>query len=295
MADRPYVDVPVGPLAGAAPAAATAARRWGLPSPVPLRAGMNALFAAGDVVLRVGRPTAPASAAVALADVLRAAGIPAPEPVEASAVEHGDLAVTAWERLDLLDVAPDWRAVGALVAKVHALDPASLPAAYPRPRYDAFPWWRLDEQLAAVADVVDDAARDGLARAIERTRGWAGATDLVVCHGDLHPGNVVVTADGPVLLDWDLLCAGPPQWDHGMLLRVERWGGDPRWYDDLASGYGTSFRGDRLAADIAEARLIAATLLRLQAGRTDEAARTEAQRRLAFWRGDPAAPPWTAQ
>ena len=194
-----------------------------------------------------------------------------------------------------MDTPPDWRSVGAMVAKVHALDPATLPRDYPRPRYDVFPWWHLDERLADVADLLDDAAHEGLQRAIERHRGWAGAADLVVCHGDLHPGNVLVTADGPVLADWDLLCAGPPQWDHGMLLRVERWGGDPRWYDELAAGYGRSFRGDRLASDIAEARLVAATLLRLQAGRTDEAARIEAGRRLAHWRGEAGAPTWTAQ
>ncbi len=45
---------------------------------------------------------------------------------------------------------------------------------------------------------------------------------------------------------------------------------------------------------IAELRLVAATLLRLRAGRADAAAMPEAQRRLAFWRGDPAAPLWTA-
>ena len=36
------------------------------------------------------------------------------------------------------------------------------------------------------------------------------------------------------------------------------------------------------------------TLMRLRAGRADPAAMLEAQRRLAFWRGDPAAPTWTA-
>lgn len=39
-------------------------------------------------------------------------------------------------------------------------------------------------------------------------------------------------------------------------------------------------------------RLLAATLMRLEAGRDDEAAATEAQRRLRWWRGDPDAPMW---
>ena len=25
---------------------------------------------------------------------------------------------------------------------------------------------------------------------------------LVLCHGDLHPGNVILTSDGPMLVDW---------------------------------------------------------------------------------------------
>ena len=49
-----------------------------------------------------------------------------------------------------------------------------------------------------------------------------------------------MTADGPVLLDWDLLCLGPPGWDHAMLLRLPRWGWPARWYDDFAAGYGRS-------------------------------------------------------
>jgi hypothetical protein len=34
--------------------------------------------------------------------------------------------------------------------------------------------------------------------------------------------------------------------------------------------------------------------MRLRAGRMDPAARPEAERRLAYWRGDPDAPQWTA-
>ena len=31
-----------------------------------------------------------------------------------------------------------------------------------------------------------------------------------LCHGDLHPGNVIMTAEGPRLLDWTGAIAGPP-------------------------------------------------------------------------------------
>ena len=132
------------------------------------------------------------------------------------------------------------------------------------------------------------------AAAIERHAGWAAGAERVVCHGDVHPGNVLTTAGGPVLLDWDLLCAGPPGWDHAMLLRLPRWGWPARWYDEFAAGYGRSLADDPVAVAIAELRLVAATLMRLRAGRADPAAMPEAQRRLAYWRGDPDAPPWTA-
>ena len=41
---------------------------WGLGSPDLVRIGMNAIFAAGPVVLRVSRPSAPGEAALELHD-----------------------------------------------------------------------------------------------------------------------------------------------------------------------------------------------------------------------------------
>jgi hypothetical protein len=99
-----------------------------------------------------------------------------------------------------------------------------------------------------------------------------------------------------VLLDWDLMCIAPPAWDHAMLLTLDRrWGGDTNAYRQFADGYGTSLRGNPLAECLAELRNVAATLMRVRAGRTSRAAYDEAQRRLRYWRGDPDAPAWTAQ
>jgi hypothetical protein len=80
-----------------------------------------------------------------------------------------------------------------------------------------------------------------------------------------------------------------------MLLRLPLWGWPARWYDDFVAGYGRSLAGDPTTEAIAELRLVAATLMRLRAGRIDPEAALEAQRRLPFWRGDPDAPTWRAQ
>jgi hypothetical protein len=79
-----------------------------------------------------------------------------------------------------------------------------------------------------------------------------------------------------------------------MLLRLPQWGWPARWYDEFAGGYGRTMADDPATVAIAELRLVAATLMRVRAGRADPAAMAEAERRLAFWRGDPAAAVWTA-
>jgi len=293
-ADRPFVDRPPGSTDDVVALAAEAATRWGLPTPELQRVSMNALLTAGDVVLRVGRPNGPPEVALELARVLRGAGVRVPAPARDDVVTDGALAVTAWERLVPTATEPDWADVGRMVAIVHDLDRAELPAGVPLPRPESFPWWHFDELLDEVGGELDAAARDGIERTVERTRGWAEGVDRVVCHGDVHPGNVVSTAAGPVLLDWDLLCWGPAAWDHAMLLRLERWGWPGRWYDEFAAGYGRSLAGDWTAEALADLRLVAATLMRLRAGRQDPAAMPEARLRLARWRNTPDPPPWTA-
>ena len=80
-----------------------------------------------------------------------------------------------------------------------------------------------------------------------------------------------------------------------LLTLAERWGGDPGVYPDFAAGYGESFANDVTARRFAELRNVAATLMRVRAGRTDAAAGEEAERRLRYWRGDRDAPPWHTQ
>ncbi|MEO7371767.1 MAG: phosphotransferase, partial [Ilumatobacteraceae bacterium] len=162
-----------------------------------------------------------------------------------------------------------------------------------------FPWWNFASLVADVDDQLDAESRATIEAAIA-----AGLPQLddcrdrgtVVCHGDIHPGNVIQSAEGPVLLDWDLLCRGPAAWDHAPLMTwTERWGGEPGIYESFAAGYGVSLRDDLLAGSIAELRLVAATLMRLRAARSDPSAAEEAELRLRYWRGEADAPQWHAQ
>lgn len=300
-AARAYVDRRVDDLGAAAQAAAVAAEHWGVAEPVLHRVGMNAIFTADEVVLRVGIPSVPATASIELAWHLARHGLRVPAPVRDDVVTCGELSVTAWERIDTADTAEtadraDWVAVGAMVRRVHAIDPADLPPSVPLPHPSVLPWWHFDDLLARAEPALDELARAGLRAAIERHRGWEHFAGAVVCHGDVHPGNVVMSANGPVLLDWDLLCLAPPGWDHGPLLTLhERWGGTAGTYDAFAEGYGRSFADDPATLAFAELRLVAATLMRVLASVADPLARPEAELRLRHWRGDPAAPPWNAQ
>jgi aminoglycoside phosphotransferase (APT) family kinase protein len=44
----------------------------------------------------------------------------------------------------------------------------------------------------------------------------SGADGQVVVHGDLHPENVMLTAGGPVVIDWRNAEEGPPEFDVAM-------------------------------------------------------------------------------
>jgi Ser/Thr protein kinase RdoA (MazF antagonist) len=293
---RAYVDRPITDLAAATAAARLAARQWGLAAPGFLRVGMNAIFVTGNEVLRVSTPTVPASASLELASFLADAGLRVPTPARDDVVVVGELSVTSWVRLEPVGTPVDWSEVGEMVRTVHTFGRSTLPDPVPLPIPSSFPWWDFEVLLERTAAVLDDSARRGIASTIERHRGWRALGGPVVCHGDVHPGNVVMTADGATLIDWDLLCWAPPGWDHGpMLTWASRWGGDGHEYPAFAAGYGRSLADDPAAIAVAELRLVAATLMRLDAGLADPAAMPEAQLRLRYWRGDDDAPPWTAQ
>jgi Ser/Thr protein kinase RdoA (MazF antagonist) len=278
--------------------AVAAARQWGLPDPVLIRTGMNSLFAAGpEAVLRVGRPAFRIDTERAWMELMASAGVRVPRLLHNMDGEDG-VSVVAIERIHPVGEI-DWRATGAMVRRLHAIDPESVPGL---PWAGRFAHWQIDPLLEDVRANIDPAALAGIEEFMARWSGWQVRLrdDLVVCHGDVHPGNVMQSADGPVLIDWDLRCMAPAGWDHGPMLQwfdrwTNRWGGGPLAYDEFAEGYGTSLRGEWMTEALAAMRMVVATLMRVRAGRTDVVAAAEAERRLRFWRGDPNAPLWDPQ
>lgn len=295
---RPFVDRPVVDRDGAFQVAIHQAADWGLSAPKLLRHGMNSLFVCDAVVLRVGAATAPAEVSHALVRWLRGAGVPTVAPVDGLAADVDGLAITAWERVDAVDAPVDWEAIGRAVRVVHDTPIESVPPGYPLPDPSRFPWWDFDTMLADVAGEVDAVALDGMRDTLERSAGWQArvAGDAVLNHGDVHPGNVLVSAGGSLLIDWDLMCVADPAWDHAMLTTyADRWGGDPGVREHFTVGYGEPAVDREFAEMLGDLRNVAATLMRVKAGRDDPAAAVEAERRLRYWRGDPHAPTWRAQ
>lgn len=283
-------------IAALTDAAEQAASAWGLAAPTLVRVGANGVFTTGEVILRVGVATAPMGTALAFAERLLALGVRVARPARRDWLEFaGRLSVTAWERIDFdPDASVDWELIGSMVAVVHSIDPATVD--HPLPFCGDFPWWNFASLLEAAA--YDREAHRVLAQAAERHRWWYGSArhgPLVLCHGDVHPGNVLVAAGGPVLIDWDLLCVGPREFDHAALATwTARWGGPPGTYQSFAAGCSESVDATMLDA-LAELRLVAATLMRLRRARIDPTARAEAERRMRYWRGDPHPPVWQAQ
>jgi Ser/Thr protein kinase RdoA (MazF antagonist) len=257
------------------------------------------VFRAGDVVVRVAPRSTDVSSQVALARRLASEGFPVAAPL-ADAEAIGGAKVSLWEYIGADERRPiDFEQLGEVVGRLHRVPPARLTDVVALPFCGDATWLAVERRLAPAeaANVVD---ADGLAAlrqhcvALRDWRSRAHRDAVVVCHGDVHPHNVLMRGDEVVIIDWDAICLGPPAFDHAALVTwAERWGGAPQTYPDFARGYGADLRESPLAQELAELRLLAATINMIINGASDRGCAAEAKARMRYWLGDPAAPTWT--
>lgn len=280
--------------------AAAAARRHGIGAPIePIRTSENHVFRAGDVVVRVAPSSADVSSQVALARWLISEGFPVARPLADPEVVAG-AKLSLWEHIDADERRPiDFEQLGAVVARLHRVAPARLRDVVAPPFCGDAAWLAVEQNLtrAEAANVVSAEELAALRRAAVALRDWesrARRDALVVCHGDVHPQNVLMRGDEVVIIDWDSICLGPPAFDHAALMTwAERWAGEAETYPDFARGYGVDLRESPLAQELAALRLLAPTINMIINGATDRRSAAEARTRMRYWLGDPAPPPWT--
>ncbi|MFK4086130.1 phosphotransferase family protein [Kribbella sp. NPDC020789] len=114
-------------------------------------------------------------------------------------------------------------------------------------------------------------------------------------HGDAWAGNVVVAADGPILLDLERFSAGPPEWDLvSTAVRLRTFGTmTAAEYAGFADTYGydvLEWDGFEVLRDIRELRV---TCYAAQRATENPSFRAEAALRVASLRGLRGERPWT--
>ncbi len=149
------------------------------------------------------------------------AGLPA--PATKGVVEVGARAGLLLERIDgrpLIDsiLAHPWTLPSGfrLLADLHA-------AVHSRPAPDGLPAQRdLLDYVIRNASALPDSMRAPVLTQLHRLP--VGSS---LCHGDLHPGNVLLSPRGPVIIDWMTASAGDPLGDVARTLLLFRLGADP--------------------------------------------------------------------
>ncbi|MEV7684789.1 phosphotransferase enzyme family protein [Streptomyces bungoensis] len=251
-----------------------------------LALGENAVFAAGGLVVKVGRDAELLERArreLAVAGWLADAGVPAVRAAEPKPLLVEGHPVTVWHRLadpvrpaEPRDLARLLRIVHALPAPPFALPPRELLGGVER-------WLRL----AGDAIEPEDAAylrarRDGFAAAAAALTPRLAPGPI---HGDALPRNVHVGPDGPVLVDLETFSADLREHDLVvMALSRDRYGLPARDYDAFTEAYGWDVREWKGCAVLRGARETASCAWVAQHAPGNPAALAEFRRRVASLR-----------
>ena len=155
---------------------------------------------------------------------------------------YGDGVVTLWEAVVILERQPDAAVLGLLARRLHEATAGALPAGIPDieplslvrgwlPRLGTEP---ICEEVGKLWDELEW---------LERLWDEAIAGDplgTVFVHGDFHQDNVVVTPEGPTILDLEEAGRGPASWDlvpH--LVGVRRYGASEEVCRSFLDAYGS--------------------------------------------------------
>ncbi|MFE1310822.1 phosphotransferase enzyme family protein [Streptomyces sp. NPDC058755] len=219
-----------------------------LPGPVRdarlLALGENAVFAAGDLVVKVGRDAELLERARRELDIagwLAEADVPAVRAAEPKPLLVEGHPVTVWHRLADPVRPAEPRDLAQLLRTVHALPlpPFTLP---PRDLLGGVERWL---RLAGTAIDPEDAAylrarRDGFAAA---AAALTPRLEPGPIHGDALPRNVHVGPDGPVLVDLETFSADLREHDLVvMALSRDRYGLPAEAYGSFTEAYGWDVR-----------------------------------------------------
>jgi aminoglycoside phosphotransferase (APT) family kinase protein len=260
-----------------------------------IRAAENTLYRLpGGIVARLTPPGqfAAATKEVQVSRWLQTQGLPVVEVVPGiqQPIAIDQRAVTFWREL------PDHREsttaeLATMLRHLHDL---------PTPDFELpplAPFIRLPERLAEAA-ALDAADRDWLlAHLAQLESAYADlpeGKDWCAVHGDAWSGNLVVTADGPVLLDLERFAHGPPEWDLTSLAV------DYTTFGSITAGEWTDFC-DRYGQDVTtwtgftilrDARELRKVTFAIQLAFTRADIAEQAHYRLACIRGEEGPRPW---
>lgn len=255
-----------------------------------LALGENAVFAAGDLVVKVGRSAElleRAEREVAVASWLEESGIPAVRAAEPEPRLVDGHPVTVWHRLPAAVRPAEPRDLAPLLRRVHALPEPS----FALPRRELL--GGVERWLRLAGDAIDPADAAFLR---ERRDGFAAAAAALTphltpgpLHGDALPRNVHIGPDGPVLVDLETFSSDLREHDLVVLaLSRDRYGLDPAAHDAFTAAYGWDVRDWEGCAVLRGARETASCAWVAQHAPANPKALAEFRRRVASLRdGDP--------
>ncbi|MGV9277767.1 phosphotransferase enzyme family protein [Streptomyces griseosporeus] len=251
-----------------------------------LALGENAVFAAGDLVAKVGRDAELLPRAARELDIavwLEEAGVPAVRAARPEPLLVDGHPVTVWHRLPDPVRPAGPRDLAELLRIVHAL-PAPPVALPPRELLGGVERW-----LRLAGDAIDPADAAYLR---ERRDGFAAAAAALTphlppgpIHGDALPRNVHIGPGGPVLVDLETFSADFREHDLVvMALSHDRYGLPTQEYDAFTAAYGWDVRAWEGCAVLRGARETASCAWVAQHTPGNPKARAEFERRVASLR-----------